>query len=543
MKLVEKVPKDLYKIFGSKYMEFYMQFLVALYEESSQSYSLLGLTERECQMIMNERLAKMALDWSEARVDEEGELITRANMASVSLKHFEDWGWLRRDYDETLNSYVVSFPEYSQLFVELFQKLYSENDGKERESVLTVYSHLYTYSLDKEKNNEILKSALHTSRALLQMLANMQEGMRGYFDELSKQRSFRGIQEVLVKEINNSDSKKYAILTTTDSFYRYKEAVKELIEENLEKTEARKYSFETELLSEEENTRKSYRLRRMIEICEEATDMLYKISREFDAIERRYNKLIEQKTVFASRAAARIRYIMMEGVMEEDQTVALINLINESGKSEEILDKLSSKLRFSEPYKIMTEKSLYQRRENQKEKFTPQAVTPEKSQEENMTEFVLGSYRLEVDVEATRAWYGRYGNATGGCGCAYCRNYAAAVGVLPPEAAAFLEPLGLNLRRPGDIGEYGPRQGGRWYMPMWHIAGRLLEAGEGELPVAPGVTAGFATDMGPFLRNFPEPCFQCWLSMTLPWVLEEPADEAADDRDDEVKTLDRRTEP
>ena len=62
-------------------MEFYMQFLVALYEESSQSYSLLGLTERECQMIMNERLAKMALDWSEARVDEEGELITRANMA------------------------------------------------------------------------------------------------------------------------------------------------------------------------------------------------------------------------------------------------------------------------------------------------------------------------------------------------------------------------------------------------------------------------------------------------------------------------------
>ena len=50
------------------------------------------------------------------------------------------------------------------------------------------------------------------------MLANMQEGMRGYFDELSKQRSFLGIQEVLVKEINNSDSKKYAILTTTDSF-------------------------------------------------------------------------------------------------------------------------------------------------------------------------------------------------------------------------------------------------------------------------------------------------------------------------------------
>ena len=402
MKLVERIPKDLYKVFGSKYMEFYMQFLVALYEESSQSFSLLGLTERECQMIMNERLAKMTMDWSEERFDEEGELLTRANMASVSLKHFEDWGWLRRDYDETLNSYVVSFPEYSQLFVELFQKLYSENDSKERESVLTVYSHLYTYSSDKEKNNDILKSALHTSRSLLQMLANMQEGMRGYFDELSKQRSFRGIQEVLIKEINNSDSKKYAILTTTDSFYRYKEAVKELIEENLGKNESRKREYEWELMAVEENTPKYYRIRRMIALCEDAMDMLYKISREFDAIERRYNKLIEQKTVFASRAAARIRYIMMEGAMEEDQTVALINLINESEKSEKILEKLSEKIGFSEQYKVLSEKSLYQRRENQKTKFTPQAVQAEAVTEDGMNEFVLKPLYTQKEIRSFR---------------------------------------------------------------------------------------------------------------------------------------------
>ena len=103
---------------------------------------------------MNEQLARMTLDWSEERFDEEGELLTRSNMAMISLRHFEDWGWLRRDYDETLNSYVVSFPEYSQLYVELFRNLYSDEDSKERESVLAVYSHLYTYSSDREKNNE-----------------------------------------------------------------------------------------------------------------------------------------------------------------------------------------------------------------------------------------------------------------------------------------------------------------------------------------------------------------------------------------------------
>lgn len=315
--------------------------------------------------------------------------MTRSNMAMISLRHFEDWGWLRRDYDETLNSYVVSFPEYSQLYVELFRNLYSDEDSKERESVLAVYSHLYTYSSDREKNNDILKSALHTSRSLLQMLANMQEGMRGYFDELSSQRSFLGIQEVLVKEINNSDSQKYAILTTTDSFYRYKEAVKELIEKNLGENETRREGFVEKLMdiqvqlareeqekSEERNVQNKlsiqrYRLERAVKLCDEANEMLYRISREFDAIERRYNMLIEQKTVFASRAAARIRYILMEGAVEEDQTIAFVNLLTQSEKRDEILDKLSQKMKLTEPYRVMNEKSLYQRRDRKKEAFVP----------------------------------------------------------------------------------------------------------------------------------------------------------------------------
>ena len=418
MNLISRIPKDFYKVFGSKYMEFYMQFLVAVYEESSQSYSLLGLTEGECQAIMNEQLARMTLDWSEERFDEEGELLTRSNMAMISLRHFEDWGWLRRDYDETLNSYVVSFPEYSQLYVELFRNLYSDEDSKERESVLAVYSHLYTYSSDREKNNDILKSALHTSRSLLQMLANMQEGMRGYFDELSRQRSFLGIQEVLVKEINNSDSQKYAILTTTDSFYRYKEAVKELIEKNLGENETRRDNFLEKLQNlkaqagQEKQRIQCYRLERSVKLCDEASAMLYRISREFDAIERRYNMLIEQKTVFANRAAARIRYILMEGADLEDQTVAFVNLLNRSGKQEEILNKLAQRMQLTEPYRVMNEKSLYQRRDRKKEAFTPQAVVEVKNQTnlEKINEFVLQPLYTQKEIRKFRKENEQEGN-------------------------------------------------------------------------------------------------------------------------------------
>lgn len=396
MNLMEKIPKGFYKLFASKYMEYYMRFLVAIYEESGRSYSLLGLTEQECRAIMNEWIAEETLDWGEEQFDEEGELLTRSNMASVCLNNLEAWGWLRQDFDETLNAYVVSFPEYSQLYVELFQRLYSDDDSKERESVLAVYSYLYTYSSDKEKNNDILKSALQTSKALLQMLANMQEGMRGYFDELSRQRSFLGIQEVLVREINNSDSKKYAILTTTDSFYRYKEAVKELIEQNLRENEERKQKFLDEIQLEKERAEtkrlgtkqaesaetqnpaqsatKARKLERAVHLCEEAMDIIYRIEREFDAIEKRYNKLIEQKTVFASRAAARIRYILLEGAAKEDQTLTLVNILSRSDCQEEILEKLAGRMHLTERFRVVNEKSLAKRRESAKEEFAPQAV-------------------------------------------------------------------------------------------------------------------------------------------------------------------------
>lgn len=403
MNLISRIPKDFYRLFGSKYMDYYMRFLIAIYEESSSSYSALGLTEQECRAIINEKLASATIDWSEERFDEEGSLLTRSNMASVCLSHFEDWGWLKQDYDEVLNSYVVSFPEYSRLFVELFRKLCREDESRERESVLAVYSYLFTYSSDSEKNNEILKSALKTSRRLVQMLAGMQEGMRGYFDELSRQKDFRGIQEVLVREIHNSDSRKYAILTTTDSFYRYKEAVKELIDQNLSENELRRQELLLKRPEMEKEPEAALRNERAIALCEEAMDIICQVEREFDTIERRYNKLIEQKTIFASRAAARIRYVMQEGAGEEDQTIALVNLLGRSGKKEEILQKLSERMKVSSPYRVITEKSFYSRRDREKEVFRPAAVAePHKEQDGELEEFVLKPLYTRREIDAFR---------------------------------------------------------------------------------------------------------------------------------------------
>ena len=134
-----------------------------------------------------------------------------------------------------------------------------------------------------------------------------------------------------------------------------------------------------------------YRLERAVKLCDEANEMLYRISREFDAIERRYNMLIEQKTVFASRAAARIRYILMEGAVE---------------------DKLSQKMKLTEPYRVMNEKSLYQRRDRKKEAFVPQAVTEvtEQADSEEMNEYVLKPLYTQKEIREFRKQNEQDGN-------------------------------------------------------------------------------------------------------------------------------------
>ena len=69
------------------------------------------------------------------------------------------------------------------------------------------------------------------------------------------------------------------------------------------------------------------RCSREIGLCDEAADIMFRIERQSDVIERRYNKLIEQKTVFAGRAAARIRYIMQEGADGDDRTAVFVSLL------------------------------------------------------------------------------------------------------------------------------------------------------------------------------------------------------------------------
>lgn len=389
MILKKKIPKEFYKLFRTKNRDAYMQFLVAIYEENNEVYTALGLTIEECRVIIADTIAKARIIWEDEEIEEEDEPDTLFPEDSPSgiLNTLIRWGWLKSDFDEKLNTYILSFPEYSQLFTELFQKLQTEDDSRERESILSIYSALFTYHSDTEKNNDILKNALQTSRRLGQLLSNMQDGMRSYFEELSQKKNFIGIQKVLVEEINNSDSKKYAILTTTDSFYRYKEAVKELISQILRENDQKKEQLVKERTGLVEGTVTSKRNQYRLEYCESASQLVYQVEREFDLIEKKYNKLIEQKTVFAKRALARIHYILQEGSSDEDHIVKLINLLDHHANSQQILEEMRDRIRVGTQFKNITDRSFYNRKNAEDAGFHPIAM--EKHNEETqMTDFV-----------------------------------------------------------------------------------------------------------------------------------------------------------
>lgn len=371
MILKKKIPQDFYKLFRTGNREHYIQILLALYDANQKGYTAIGLTVDEASAIIREMFATTGdMEWYQDEEEEtdtmDGQylLVPQAQggvfeLPSAILRKLIRWGWIKCDFDEKYNTDILSFPEYSQLYVELFQKLEEDDTSQERDSILSVYSALYTYHTDPEKNTDFLKNALRMSKNLSQMMSNMQDGMRTYFDELSQRTDFIGIQEVLIEEIHNSDSRKYAILTTTDSFYRYKEAIKELI---------------SKILMEAE---------------ESAAEYAYQIEREFDVIERKYKKLIEQKSVFARRALARIHYIFQEGNHRQDQLMELIGLLAKQDKNEEVLEKLRDEITFSSRFYVLQDNSFYRMRERDETEFAPLPVTDTEEQNgSTITEFV-----------------------------------------------------------------------------------------------------------------------------------------------------------
>lgn len=147
----------------------------------------------------------------------------------------------------------------------------------------------------------------------------------------------------------------------------------------------------------------------------------------------------------------------------------------------------------------------------------------------NLQKFVLGGYRLAVDVERTREYYAAHPLPWVTCTCGGCRNFVQAAKLLPEDVKALFAALGADPEKPAETCWYPGTQtkanGDAWY----HLCGTILrrvEPGEkmrfGEwLDVAENFRAAFGPECDLLPEDFPQPCFQMDVAFQLPWVLEE----------------------
>ena len=137
----------------------------------------------------------------------------------------------------------------------------------------------------------------------------------------------------------------------------------------------------------------------------------------------------------------------------------------------------------------------------------------------------IGQWKIDVDVEATRAFYAGAPALLVPCDCAGCRNFHRAIGFMPLGAVAMLRGMGVDPLNPAEQWVYGPSQGEctLLYGAFWHMCGRILSGPRGQRCTgeADGVCYSIGTQCALVPEGFPEPVLQVDMTMKLPWVLEE----------------------
>jgi len=131
-----------------------------------------------------------------------------------------------------------------------------------------------------------------------------------------------------------------------------------------------------------------------------------------------------------------------------------------------------------------------------------------------MKKFEFWGYRVEVDEQATKAWYD---TSTGwGCECGDCRNFLAMARTrqLPDEILNVLDRLGIPPEKATYVCEMYPDGDGNCYQFSYRLAGRILE----EPKIQTRSVGRCCHEPYPYgAPGFPTPHFDLEFWITLPW--------------------------
>jgi hypothetical protein len=134
---------------------------------------------------------------------------------------------------------------------------------------------------------------------------------------------------------------------------------------------------------------------------------------------------------------------------------------------------------------------------------------------------------LQIDQQATHHAYDQL-PADWDCTCSYCRNFRAALSVLPGTFLTALEDMGINLLHPAEAIEYpNLKTHLHLYEGWYHVVGHIHAAPSvvldpyGRREIISGVEVRVSDTLALLPEGFPTPAIQVEFFVSLPWVLDE----------------------
>lgn len=352
MKFVYEIPDSFWSLFRSRNREIYMEALLQINEE--YEYNNYFLSRDACLQILSDYFAskKIRLEMEES----ESELDMLETPAARILNWLVRFQWLKKseDYGSFVTNIVI--PDYAAVFIEAFEQMTREGMDETDLYIQNVYATLYSFQNNPRLNTGMLRSALVNTRKLNKVLQDMLHNMDRFFGRLLEQKNYgQLLEEHLEGYVEEAVSRKYHILKTSDNFYLYKMDIKECLEK----------------IRDNEET--------IDRIGEEGLEILNRIERSFDDMERRISNMDREHTKYIRATVTRLNYLLSGQTDTKGLVVQLLNQIGNDENGEEKLAKVGEKMNLS-LLEMLSDKSLYKRRKGRKD-FISQMEREEEKEE------------------------------------------------------------------------------------------------------------------------------------------------------------------
>lgn len=299
MQLQYEIPDTFWTLFRSVNREAYIEALLAINEE--YQYSNYFLTREMCIQVLADLNAKKQIELK--REEDETDFDMLETPSSRLLRRLLRIGWLKcvEDYNTLVTNIVI--PDYSAVFVDAFERLYSENTEETEVYIQNVYAALFSFKNDSRVNLSMLRTALVNTRRLNKALQDMLHNMDKFFSRLLAQKTYGELlKEHLEGYVDEIVRKKYHILKTTDNFYIYKTDIKKVLREMREDEEW--------ILSVRERSRETG------DTEEDVIELLDLIERGFDDIEHRISNMDKEHTKYVRATVTRMNLSYL-GILSE----------------------------------------------------------------------------------------------------------------------------------------------------------------------------------------------------------------------------------